>query len=48
MGLSNQEIADHLVVSRRTVHTHLRSIFSKLDVTTCGAATRAAMEHHIV
>jgi DNA-binding CsgD family transcriptional regulator len=44
MGLTNQEIADQLVLSRRTVHAHLRSIYSKLDVTTRNAATRAAIE----
>jgi DNA-binding NarL/FixJ family response regulator len=48
MGLSNQEIADKLVLSKRTVHAHLRSIFAKLDVTTRTAATRVAMEHKIV
>jgi DNA-binding NarL/FixJ family response regulator len=48
MGLSNQEIAKQLVLSERTVHAHLRSIFSKLDVTTRSAATRVAMEHKMV
>lgn len=47
-GLSNQEIADKLVLSRRTVHAHLRSIFGKLDVTTRSAATRVAIENKIV
>jgi DNA-binding CsgD family transcriptional regulator/tetratricopeptide (TPR) repeat protein len=48
VGLSNQEIADKLVLSKRTVHAHLRSIFAKLDVTTRTAATRVALEHKIV
>lgn len=47
-GLSNQEIADKLVLSKRTVHAHLRSIYGKLDVTTRSAATRVAVEHKIV
>jgi len=47
-GLSNQEIADKLVLSRRTVHAHLRSIYSKLDVTTRSSATRVAIENKIV
>jgi LuxR family maltose regulon positive regulatory protein len=32
-GLSNQEIADRLVISLPTVKTHISSIFNKLDVT---------------
>ena len=39
---------DKLVLSKRTVHAHLRSIYSKLDVTTRSAATRFAIEHKIV
>ena len=39
------EVAGELVVSRRTVHAHLRSIYRKLDVRTRAAATRHALEH---
>lgn len=48
IGLTNPEIAKKLVLSERTVHAHLRSIYSKLDVTTRSAATRVALENKIV
>ena len=41
-GLSDAEIAVRLVVSPRTVHAHLRSIFDKLGVTTRTAAAHRA------
>ncbi|SRR6266699_1196301 len=47
-GLSNPQIAEQLVISPQTVHAHLRSMYSKLGVTTRSAATRFAVEHHIV
>jgi DNA-binding NarL/FixJ family response regulator len=31
-GMSNQDIADSVFVSRRTVQTHLANIFRKMDV----------------
>ncbi len=44
-GLTDAEVAEQLVVSLRTVHAHLRSIYRKLDVHTRSAATRYALEH---
>jgi len=44
-GMTDAEVAGELVVSRRTVHAHLRSIYRKLGVRTRAAATRYALEH---
>ncbi len=47
-GLSDQKVADNLIVSRRTVSNHLRSIYGKLQVTSRAGATRLAVEHGLV
>jgi DNA-binding CsgD family transcriptional regulator len=46
-GLSSAQIAEQLVVSLATVNTHVRSIYTKLGVTSRSAATRYAVEHHL-
>ena len=46
--LSNPQIAERLVVSRRTVDAHLRSIYDKLDVKSRDAAIRVARERRLI
>jgi predicted ATPase/serine/threonine protein kinase/DNA-binding CsgD family transcriptional regulator len=46
-GLTNEQVAEQLVISPRTVNSHLTSIFSKIGVSSRGAATRYAIEHHL-
>ena len=46
--LSNPQIAEQLVVSRRTVDAHLRSIYEKLNVKSRDAATRVAKERGLI
>jgi predicted ATPase/DNA-binding CsgD family transcriptional regulator len=47
-GLTSAQIAEQLVISLVTVNFHVRSIYSKLGVTSRAAATRYALEHHLV
>ena len=46
--LSNPQIAERLVVSRRTVDAHLRSIYDKLGVRSRDAAIRLANERGLL
>lgn len=48
LGWSDARIAEHLVISPRTVNRHTTSIYSKLGVSSRSAATRYAIEHHLV
>ena len=47
-GLTDARVAEELVVGLRTVHSHLRSIYRKLGVSSRTAATRYAIERGIV
>jgi ATP/maltotriose-dependent transcriptional regulator MalT len=46
-GLTNAQVAERLFVSRRTVDQHLRSIYTKLGVSSRAAATRFAVEREL-
>jgi predicted ATPase/DNA-binding CsgD family transcriptional regulator len=47
-NLNNPQIAEYLVISRRTVDAHLRSIYNKLDVNSRDAAIRVAGENRLI
>ena len=48
LGLTDVEVAAQLFLSRHTINAHLRSIYSKLDITSRNAATYFALEHHLI
>jgi predicted ATPase/DNA-binding CsgD family transcriptional regulator len=47
-GLTSAQIAEQLVIGLVTVNSHVRSIYSKLGVTSRAAATRYILEHHLL
>lgn len=47
-GLTDAEVAKQLHLSRRTVTTHLSSIYEKLGVSSRAAATRIGVERHLI
>lgn len=47
-GYTDNEIAEKLIISPRTVSTHLTSIYNKLGVASRTAATRFAVEQRLV
>jgi DNA-binding NarL/FixJ family response regulator len=47
-GMTDAQVAEQLVVSHRTVTTHLTSIYNKLGVNSRTAAARFAVEHHLL
>jgi DNA-binding NarL/FixJ family response regulator len=44
-GLSDAEVAEQLFLARRTINSHLTSIYTKLGVSSRVGATRVALEH---
>jgi len=47
-GMTDAQVAEKLVISRRTVNWYLTSIYSKIGVSSRSAATRYAIEHHLI
>jgi DNA-binding CsgD family transcriptional regulator len=47
-GLTDAQIAQQLILSPHTVNAHLKAIYRKLDVRSRSAATRLAIEQHLV
>ena len=47
-GLSSAQIAHQLSIKLLTVNTHVRSVYSKLGITSRSAATRYAFEHRLI
>lgn len=47
-GRTNVQIAERLVVSPLTVKAHVRAIYQKLGVKSRAAATRFALDHHLL
>ena len=47
-GASNAEIAERLVISRRTAEHHVQHIYTKLGVSSRAAAALFAMEHDLL
>lgn len=47
-GLANQQIANRLVISRRTAEHHVQHIYTKIGHSTRPAATLFAMEHDLL
>ena len=47
-GLTNAQMAQRLVISPRTIHAHVRAIYSKLGLPSRVAATHYAIEHHML
>jgi DNA-binding NarL/FixJ family response regulator len=47
-GLTIKQMADQLVISEKTVDSHIQHIYTKINVSTRVAATLFAMEHQLL
>jgi HD-GYP domain-containing protein (c-di-GMP phosphodiesterase class II) len=47
-GMSNKDIADRLVIARRTAEHHVQDVYVKIGVSTRAAAALFAMEHGLM
>ncbi len=47
-GMTNPQITKRLILSSHTVHAHVRSIYTKLDVNSRSSVTRYAIEQHLL
>jgi DNA-binding NarL/FixJ family response regulator len=47
-GLTDAQVAEALVISPRTVNAHLRSIYSKLNITSRHAAALFALKQQLI
>jgi predicted ATPase/DNA-binding CsgD family transcriptional regulator len=47
-GLSDEQVAEQLVISRHTVNSHLKAIYGKIGVSSRHAATHYALQHHLL
>jgi DNA-binding NarL/FixJ family response regulator len=47
-GMTNEQVAEQLVISPRTVNTHLTATYGKIRVSSRAAATRYAIEHQLI
>ena len=47
-GLSNPQIAQRLVISRRTAERHVQDVYARIGVSSRAAAALFAMEHDLL
>lgn len=48
LGLTTRQVADRLVISPKTADHHVQHIYTKIGVSTRGAAALFAIEHGIL